>query len=58
VPKCSLVERELALLCAIAAPLLVWQEGIDNLQALGLVFNWLVLAMAVAWPFQRATPAS
>jgi hypothetical protein len=57
-PTHSIVERGLAILCAIAAPLLVWQEGIDNVQALALALNWLVLAMTVGWPSQRATPAS
>mgnify|MGYP003444848600 FL=1 len=47
-----------ATLCAACAPLLVWQEGFDNTQALGLALNWLVLALAVGWPSQRATLAS
>jgi hypothetical protein len=42
----------------VAAPLLVWQEGFDNRQALGLALNWLLLAIAVGWPYQRATAAS
>ena len=57
-PTHSSVERGLAILCTIAAPLLVWREGIDNVQALALAVNWLVLAMTVGWPSQRATPAS
>ena len=52
------LERWLAALCAAAAPLLVWQEGFDNTQALGLALNWLVLALAIGWPSQRATLAS
>ena len=52
------LERWLAVLCAACAPLLVWQEGFDNRQALGLALNWLALAGAVGWPSQRATAAS
>ena len=52
------LERWLAALCAAAAPLLVWQEGFDNIQALGLAVNWLVLALAIGWPSQRPTSAS
>ncbi len=52
------LERWLAALCAAAAPLLVWQEGFDNTQALGLALNWLVLALAIGWPSQRPTSAS
>jgi glucan 1,3-beta-glucosidase len=52
------LERWLAALCAAAAPLLVWQEGFDNTQALGLALNWLVLALAIGWPSQRTTSAS
>jgi exo-beta-1,3-glucanase (GH17 family) len=52
------LERWLAALCAAAALLLVWQEGFDNTQALGLALNWLVLALAIGWPSQRATLAS
>ncbi len=52
-------ERWLAALCGAAAPLLVWQEGFENTQALGLALNWLVLALAIGWPSpQRATSAS
>jgi hypothetical protein len=51
-------ERWLAALCAVAAPLLVWQEGLENRQALGLALNWLALAAVVGWPYQRATAAS
>lgn len=52
------LERWLAVLCAVAAPLLVWQEGFENTQALGLALNWLVLALAIGWPSQRTTSAS
>ena len=52
------LERWLAALCAAAAPLLVWQEGFDNTQALGLALNWLLLAGAVGWPSQGTTSAS
>ena len=48
----------LAALCAVAAPLLLWQEGLDNRQALGLALNWLALAIVTGWPGQRATAAS
>jgi glucan 1,3-beta-glucosidase len=57
-PGRPLPERWLAALCAFAAPLLVWQEGFDNRQALGLALNWLALAAVVGWPHQRATAAS
>lgn len=51
------LERGLAGLIAIAAGLVVWQEGLANGQALGLAFTWLGLAFAVGWP-QRTTPGS
>jgi exo-beta-1,3-glucanase (GH17 family) len=51
------LERGLACLIAIAAGLVVWQEGLANGQALGLAFTWLGLAFAVGWP-QRTTPGS
>lgn len=51
------LERGLACLIAIAAGLVVWQEGHVNGQALGLAFTWLGLAFAVGWP-QRTTPGS
>jgi hypothetical protein len=57
-PGRPLSERWLAALCAVAAPLLLWQEGFDNRQALGLALNWLALAAVVGWPYQRATAAS
>jgi len=51
------LERGLACLIAIAAGLMVWQEGLANGQALGLAVTWLGLAFAVGWP-QRTTPVS
>ena len=57
-PNKQLPERWLAALCAVAAPLLLWQEGLDNRQALGLALNWLALAIVTGWPGQRATAAS
>ena len=44
------LERALAAVCAIAAVLLVGQEGLVNTQALGLALIWLALAVAVGWP--------
>jgi exo-beta-1,3-glucanase (GH17 family) len=51
------LERGLACLIAIAAGLMVWQEGLANLQALGLAFTWLGLAFAIGWP-HRTSPGS
>jgi hypothetical protein len=57
-PDKSWLMRLLAILCASAAPLLIWQEGVANSQALGLALNWLALATAIGWPAQRPTSAS
>jgi hypothetical protein len=51
------LERGLACLIAIAAGLVVWQEGLANGQALGLAVTWLGLALAVGWP-HRTTRGS
>ena len=47
----------LAALLALAAPLLLWQEGLLNMQAWGLASNFLLLVLAVIW-LQRPTSAN
>jgi hypothetical protein len=47
----------LALIVAISAVLVVWQERLANAQALGLASTWLALAFAIVW-LQRTTPVS
>ena len=44
------LERALATIGAVAAAVLVGQEGLANTQALGLALIWLGLAAAVGWP--------
>jgi hypothetical protein len=44
------IERALAAVGAVAATVLVAQEGLANTQALGLALIWLALAAAVGWP--------
>ena len=51
------LERALATVCAVAAAVLVGQEGLANTQALGLALIWLGLAATVGWP-QGLTSAS
>ena len=47
----------LALIVAISAVLVVWQERLANAEALGLASTWLALAFAIVW-LQRTTPVS
>jgi glucan 1,3-beta-glucosidase len=42
-------ERALAALLALAAPALLWQEGLANTQAVAAALVWLALAV-LAWP--------
>ena len=49
--------RGLALIIAISALWVVWQERLANAQALGLASTWLALAFAIVW-LQRTTPVS
>ncbi|MGA9395303.1 MAG: hypothetical protein WBV56_08185, partial [Azonexus sp.] len=44
------IERALASVGAVAAIVVVGQEGLANTQALGLALIWLALATAVGWP--------